>query len=126
MVRILVVDDYPAIVCMLQLILAEAGHEVIGAGSGAAGLELAIRWKPDLVLLDIDMPERDGMLVCGDLKHDPATMHIPVLMMTGRLCMETLARARQAGALGVLPKPFLRELLLEEIALAVHEAQSSP
>lgn len=123
MARILVVDDYPAILGMLQLMLATAGHEVVTAAGGAAGLGLAGRVKPDLVLLDVDMPERDGMAVCGDLKRDPATAHIPVLLMTGRLCVEVLERARQEGALGVVPKPFFRARLLEEIARAIPEVQ---
>lgn len=122
MARILVVDDYPAILTLLQLMLAAAGHEVLTANDGLTGLDLASRAKPDLVLIDVDMPERCGMSVCGELKRDPATMHIPVLMMTGRLCVETIELAREAGASAVLPKPFSRAGLLEEIAWALSTA----
>jgi CheY-like chemotaxis protein len=123
MAHILVVDDYPAILALLDLTLTVEGHEVATAGDGAAGLELAARLKPDLVLLDVDMPGMGGMAMCGDLKRDPATAHIPVLMMTGRLCLEVLVKARQVGALGVLPKPFIRVHLLEEVAQAVRAVQ---
>ncbi len=122
MARILVVDDYPAILTMLQLMLAAAGHEVLTANDGLTGLNLAGGVKPDLVLLDVDMPERCGISVCGELKRDPATMHIPVLLMTGRPCVETIEHAREVGALAVLPKPFSRAGLLEEIARALSTA----
>lgn len=119
MARILVVDDYPAMLALLETTLVSAGHEVVTAGGGADGLVFAARHRPDLVLLDVDMPHMSGLVVCGDLKRDPATEHIPVLLMTGRFGFEVLERARQAGALGVLPKPFVRERLLEEIARIV-------
>ena len=122
MARILVVDDYPAILGMLELMLAAAGYEVVTAIDGAAGLELAGRLRPDLVLLDVDMPDMDGMAVCTHLKGDPATRHIPVLLMTGRLCTGILEQARQVGAFGVLSKPFFHIRLLEEVARAMPEA----
>jgi CheY-like chemotaxis protein len=115
MTRILVVDDYPGILAMLDLTLSMAGYEVVTADNGAAGLLLAAELKPDLILLDIDMPGRDGTAVCADLKCEPVTTHIPVLMMTGRLSLHVLEQARQAGAQGLLSKPFFRECLLGEI-----------
>lgn len=118
MARVVVVDDYPAIVSMLRLVLMSAGHEVMTATDGESGLGLVKRHKPDVVLLDVDMPGMDGVVVCGRLKRDRETARIPVLMMTGRLCMDVLQRARGAGAVAVLPKPFVRERLLEEIARA--------
>jgi CheY-like chemotaxis protein len=124
MARILVVDDYPAILGMLQLSLVAEGYEVLIAEGGAAGLRLAGRLKPDLVLLDVDMPEMDGITVCGGLKRDPATSHIPVLLMTGRPSAGMPAKARDAGAAGVLFKPFVRTRLLEEIAQALSEDRS--
>jgi twitching motility two-component system response regulator PilH len=119
MARILVVDDYPAIPVMLEAMLGAAGHEVFTADCAEAGLELANQIRPDLVLLDVDMPDRDGLAVCADLGREPATAHIPVLLMTGRLCLAVLEQGRQAGARGFLSKPFSRECLLEEIARAL-------
>ncbi|MDF3059010.1 MAG: pilH [Rariglobus sp.] len=126
MARILVIDDYPAILSMLELILATAGHEVVTAENAGAGLSLAGRLKPDLVLLDVDMPEMNGLAACDGLKGDPATRHIPVLLMTGRLCMEVVERARRAGAYGVLPKPFFRARLLEEVTRALAGIRPRP
>jgi CheY-like chemotaxis protein len=122
MARILVVDDYAAILDMLEMMLAEAGHEVMSACSGVAGLELAARWRPDLVLLDVDMPGMDGVAVCRELKRGDATRSIPVLLMSGRFGPDVSERARKAGALGVMPKPFACEGLLAEIRSAATEA----
>lgn len=119
MARILVIDDYAPILDMLDLMLAGAGHEVITACSGTAGLELAHSWRPDLVLLDVDMPEMDGVTVCGRIKKGAATMGIPVLLMSGRFTPDVFERARKAGALAVMSKPFMRERLLAEIQNAV-------
>ena len=119
MARILVVDDYPAILAMLRLTLLEAGYEVETAENGAACLEVARRERPDVVLLDVDMPVMDGIAACEDLKRDPVTRDIPVILMSGRLCMEVIERARHARAAGVLRKPFVRALLLEEVSKAI-------
>lgn len=125
MARVLVVDDYPAIVTMLRLVLMSAGHEVMTAENGLTGLGVARRHKPDLVLLDVDMPVMDGVAVCGTLKRNPATARIPVLLMTGRMCAGVSERAKGAGALGVLAKPFVRARLLEEVERALSEAGAS-
>ncbi len=125
MALILVVDDYPAILDVLEIMLTAAGHDVARADDGAAGLARASQLKPDLVMLDIDMPAMDGIDVCEALKNNPATMHISVLLMTGRLSAEVLTRARQAGALRVLSKPFSRVPLLAEVARAIPESIAS-
>lgn len=119
MARILVIDDYAPILHMLDLLLGEAGHEVMTAGTGAEGLARAHSWRPDLVLLDVDMPEMDGLAVCGELKRGETTGRIPVLLMSGRLSPAVSDRAREAGAFAVMPKPFMRERLLAEIQSAV-------
>lgn len=119
MARILVIDDYAGILDVLELMLTAVGHEVMTAETGMAGLELAGRSRPDLVLLDVDMPTMDGVSVCVELKRNTRTADIPVLMMTGRFGPQVSERARQAGALGIMPKPFVRECLLEEIRRAV-------
>lgn len=119
MARILVVDDYAPLLVLLETILRAEGHEVRVAADGAEGLASARRELPHLVLLDVDMPGLDGISVCALLKGDAATMQAPVLLMSGRLSPHVLVRAREAGAAGALPKPFSREVLMEEIARAL-------
>src|SRR5687768_14405600 len=70
MARILVIDDYAGILDVLELMLTAAGHQVMTAGTGIAGLELAGQSPPDLVLLDVDMPGMDGVSVCLELKRN--------------------------------------------------------
>ena len=80
--RILVVDDLPRNIRLLEAVLAPRGHEVVGAGSGAEGLALAAQGDIDLVLLDIVMPEMDGYEVCRRLRDDEATRFLPIVMIT--------------------------------------------
>ena len=119
MARILVIDDYAGILDVLELMLTAAGHQVMTAGTGIEGLELAAQSPPDLVLLDVDMPGMDGVSVCLELKRNMRTAGIPVLFMTGRFGPQSAERARMAGAFGIMPKPFVREQLMEEIGRAV-------
>jgi DNA-binding NtrC family response regulator len=110
--RILVVDDTPANVKLLADLLSVNGFDVITAGSGGEGLERAGADAPDLVLLDVMMPDVDGFAVCERLKADPATRDVPVIFLTA--LTETLdkVRAFSAGGVDYLSKPFEpRELL---------------
>ncbi|KAB2863679.1 MAG: response regulator, partial [Bauldia sp.] len=80
--RILVVDDVPANVKLLEARLLAEYFEVLPAYSGADALEACENGKVDVVLLDVMMPDMDGFEVCRRLKVDPATQHIPVVMVT--------------------------------------------
>lgn len=80
--RILVVDDVPANVKLLEARLLAEYFEVLTAHDGAEALEICENGKVDVVLLDVMMPEMDGFEVCRRLKSDPATQHIPVVMIT--------------------------------------------
>lgn len=114
MARILVIDDYQPLLDMLRILLRSRGHEVSTATDGTAGLRLC-EGNPfdfDLALLDVDMPGMGGIAVCNTFKCHPITRNLPVLMMTGRPGLETDMRAKRAGALAVIAKPFeVRELL---------------
>jgi DNA-binding NtrC family response regulator len=110
--RILVVDDTPANVKLLVDLLSVNGFDVIAAGSGTEGLERAAAEAPDLVLLDVMMPDLDGFAVCERLKANEATRDAPVIFLTA--LQETLdkVRAFSAGGVDYLTKPFEpRELL---------------
>jgi len=81
--RILLVDDEPAIVQPFKLYLSRLGYEVEAAYDGKEGLEKALTTKPDIIVLDVVMPQMNGKEVLRHLKSDPATAHIPVIMLTG-------------------------------------------
>ncbi|WP_338439896.1 two-component system response regulator [uncultured Aquabacterium sp.] len=102
---VLVVDDAPANLSLLAGLL-QADYRVKLAASGAKALELVRRARPDLVLLDIMMPEMDGYEVCQRLKADPATRAIPVLFLTAMTQTEDEARGFQVGAADFIQKPI--------------------
>jgi sigma-B regulation protein RsbU (phosphoserine phosphatase) len=104
--RILVVDDAPQNIHLLRNIL-KSDFMVIGATSGQVALELALREpKPDLILLDVVMPELDGYQVCKMLKENQATRTIPVIFLTGVSQLEIQEQSLQLGAVDFILKPF--------------------
>jgi DNA-binding response OmpR family regulator len=113
---ILVVDDEPEILEMLSLLLDSEGYRPLTALSGAAALELLARERVDLVLLDIMMPELDGLELLGRLRADPALAAHRVVMLTAKNDLDALARALDSGADGFVAKPFDLDALLELVA----------
>jgi CheY-like chemotaxis protein/class 3 adenylate cyclase len=113
--RILVVDDTPANVRLLEAVLAPRGYEVVVAATGPEALESVAKDPPDLVLLDILMPGMDGYEVCRRLRADPATAHLPVIMITASESREKV-RGLEAGADDFVAKPFDRAELLARVA----------
>ena len=83
MYRILIIEDDPVMQKLLRDTLRPEGHEVDICGQGSAGLLRAAQDKPDLILLDINLPDTSGMDVCRTLKADERHKHIPIIMMTG-------------------------------------------
>ena len=107
MTRILYVDDEPDIREVAQMALElEEDLEVRLAASGAEGLAEAAAWSPDLILLDVMMPQMDGPTVLEKLRADPATASIPVVFITARTQAQEVATLKALGALGVIAKPF--------------------
>lgn len=80
--KILLIDDDPDFVMATRLVLEESDYQVATALRGKEGLELARADKPDLIILDIIMPEQDGFMVCEQLKSDPNLADVPVMMLT--------------------------------------------
>lgn len=80
--KILCIEDDPDMIDYIKLILGKTGYEVVGAEGGAEGLEAMRREEPDLILLDLMMPEMDGAEVLLRKKEDPAIRHIPVIALT--------------------------------------------
>jgi len=105
--RILLIEDDPDIQRMVQLSLKfQGGHEVSVASGVQEGIEKAEREKPDLILLDVMMPEMDGYETCRRLKANPATASIPVVFLSARAQQSEIEKGRSLGAIGYLVKPF--------------------
>src|SRR6185312_16891684 len=106
MKRALIVDDDPMIVKLQSMILTKAGYEIDTAANGREGIDRAAQGTPDVVLLDVMMPGLDGLEVTRQLKADPRTSAIPVVLVSARTGSEDVAAGRAAGASDYLRKPF--------------------
>jgi CheY-like chemotaxis protein len=104
--RILLVDDESSIRTIVRVNLVSEGMVVAEAEDGAEALERVRREQPELVLLDVMMPDVDGWEVAEQLARDPATRDIPVIFISARAAREDLLRAQELGAVGYVVKPF--------------------
>lgn len=104
--RVLVVDDEPAMRLLCQVNLQAAGFNVCEAEDGEEALRIVDEQAPDLVLLDVMMPKRDGWSVATELGRDSRTRHIPVVFLTARADQLDRERAFGLGAVGYIVKPF--------------------
>ena len=112
MTKILVVDDSALMRRLLQQVLQAAGYEVVCSADGQEGLDKVAAEKPDLVIMDRNMPKVDGMEALRVLRANPATRSLPVLMASARLEPADAAEMQAAGANGLIPKPFQSQQLL--------------
>ena len=124
MKRILVIDDLPENVFMLQDRLEHEGYEVSTAYDGKSGMEKAYSEHPDLILLDIMMPDITGIEVCKTLVTDKRTSDIPIILVTAKSGAEDTKEGLEAGAFDYIKKPFNRIELLARVhsALKLSEA----
>ena len=95
--KILIVEDEQALLNILQLLLRES-YDIQLAGNGKLGLEMATSEPPDLILMDISMPEMDGLEVLKRLKDNTATSMIPVIFLTGKVEHENVLKGYKTGA----------------------------
>ncbi|HUR18319.1 MAG TPA: response regulator [Acidimicrobiales bacterium] len=114
--RVLVVDDDPVIQNLLRVNFEMEGYEVIMAGDGVDGLERAREDGPDIVVCDIMMPRMDGLTVARELKADPATAAIPILLLSAKAQQADVRAGEEAGADDYITKPFDPLTLLERVA----------
>lgn len=109
MPSILVVDDEPTDIFLVNEILTDNGYRVFAASSGTQGLEMARSHQPDLMLLDLNMPDMDGLTVLQSLKSEPLTRNIPVIMLTASGQSSNLVKGLQLGADEYIAKPIRDE-----------------
>ena len=124
MARLLVIDDDKDTMRILEAKLTDAGYQVLQAGDGQEGLEKARQARPDLILLDVMMPQLDGLTVLQHLKFDSLTEKIPVVIMTAKgEKMENLFKME--GASAYLTKPFIFSELISALKNCLEKGSPS-
>jgi DNA-binding response OmpR family regulator len=113
--RVLIIEDEPHIVLALEFFLQREGFETATATDGEVGLELVRRLRPDVVLLDIMLPRRNGYEVCQAIKADRALADIPVIMLSARGQEVEVVKGLELGAAAYVTKPFGNVEILEAI-----------
>jgi CheY-like chemotaxis protein len=113
--KILLADDSITIQKVVELTFSEGDYQVVCVGNGAQALKKLTEARPDVVLLDVIMPEKNGYEVCEQIKRNPSTSGIPVLLLTGTFEPFDRKRADQAGANGHLTKPFESQALVSKV-----------
>jgi twitching motility two-component system response regulator PilH len=109
MARILIVDDSPSQLLGIKRIVEKLGHEALGADDGAAGVELAKREKPDLILMYVVMPNLNGFQATRTISRDPETAHIPIVMVTTKDQETDKVWGMRQGAKAYVTKPIKEE-----------------
>ncbi|MDH3997847.1 MAG: response regulator [Desulfuromonadales bacterium] len=113
--RILLIDDHQTVFRLLEAIVRIKGYTLLYAENGQQGIVMARKEQPDLIVLDIMMPDLDGFKVCQFLKENDETKHIPVMFLTARGAEDDLENGRKAGAEGFMTKPFQTIDVLKQI-----------
>ena len=113
--KILVVEDEESLLKLESILLTSKGYDVKGVPSGIEALEILPELMPDLILLDIMLPNMDGFEVCRRVKGDPATKHIPVIMLPAKKSREDMAKGQEVGADWYITKPFKSANVVETI-----------
>jgi len=114
---ILVIDDDPNMNALMERVLTKHGHEVLSATNGIEGIAIAEAQQPDVILLDVLMPQIGGIKILRHLRSTDATAHIPTLVVTaaGPEVLHEVRDMGEAGADGVITKPFRQEQILAKI-----------
>jgi DNA-binding response OmpR family regulator len=116
--KIMIADDEPNIVISLEFLLKREGYEVVVAHNGAEALERVRSERPDMAILDVMMPQRNGFEVCQDLRNDPEFKDLRIMMLTAKGRDTEVSKGLALGADVYMTKPFsTRELLAKVKAL---------
>jgi len=123
---VLLVEDSEPIRAAFTILLEESGYEVCGAGTGAAAVRLALARPPDLVLLDLGLPDCSGRSVAGALRSAPSTATVPIVALTGRDDDVERAALLAAGCAAYLVKPVDTQALLRALPGYIARETASP
>ncbi len=123
MARVLVVEDNPANMKLTSLLVRNAGHAVLSAVDAETALKLAHGERPDLIVMDIQLPGMDGLAATALLKQDPATASIPVVALSALAMKADEERSQSAGCDAYLVKPLRYKELYAVMERLLHESQ---
>ena len=113
--NILAVDDEPALTDLIHYHLVRAGHQVVTAANGWEALDAVRQQRPDLILLDLMLPDLDGFGVCEILRRDPCTATIPIIIVSAWSSPDSRHFGLELGALDYITKPFSPSELVERV-----------
>ena len=120
--KILIADDEPNIVISLEFLLKREGYEVVVAHDGVQALERVRAERPDLAILDVMMPNRNGFEVCQDLRQDPEFKAMRIMMLTAKGRDTEVSKGLALGADVYMPKPFATRDLLAKVKALLERA----
>ena len=121
MTTILIIEDNHSHLKLATLLLKRTGYEVLGAADAIEGLRIAREKRPDLILMDIQLPGMDGLTATRELKQDATTRSIPVIAVTAYLAEFSERDVRAAGCAGFIAKPYHHAELLAAVKAALGE-----
>jgi two-component system, OmpR family, alkaline phosphatase synthesis response regulator PhoP len=121
--KILIVDDDENARAIVQMLLEDQGYDILIAADGKTAIQLVKEGKPDLVLLDVMMPGMNGYQVCEQIKKDPMTRHIPVIMITAKDMGEDVEMAISKEVDWYIAKPYDNKYLLSKIRSFLGKAE---
>lgn len=113
--RILVIEDQDSLLKLESILLTAKGFEVKAVADGQGALDALNEEFPDLVLLDIMLPDLDGFEICRRIKEDPENRHVPVIIVTAKKTREDMDLGKKVGADAYITKPFKSAMLIESI-----------
>ncbi len=126
MARVLIIEDNPTNMTLAVFLLRSAGHTVLSATDAESGITIAQDERPDLILMDIQLPGMDGLQATRLLKRDPLTQAIPVIALTALAMKGDEERIRAAGCDGYIAKPMRYQVFLATIAEQLAVAGAVP
>ena len=113
--KVMIVDDEPNIVLSVEFLMKRAGHEVVTAGDGEEALRVLAETKPDLMILDVMMPNKNGFEVCADVRANPETADLPILMLSAKGREAEREKGLALGANAYITKPFSTHELVARV-----------